>query len=227
MTDQKTVEKQYQAIFELKKKSGLSSLGAMNSQVWNDDPRRLVFTLARYKFVAKMLQGKKNALEIGCGDAFGSRVVRQEVDDLTVIDIDSLFIEDATERDSQKWPLRYAVHNMLSGPYLGDFEAAYSLDVLEHIDSSKEDTFIQNVIKSLTPDGVVIIGMPSIESQQYASAQSKVGHVNCKSGNDFKKFLSKYFKQVFLFSMNDEVVHTGFYPMAHYLLALCTNPFCK
>jgi hypothetical protein len=24
-----------------------------------------------------------------------------------------------------------------------------------------------------------------------------------------------------LFSMNDETVHTGFYPMAHYLIALC------
>jgi len=24
--------------------------------------------------------------------------------------------------------------------------------------------------------------------------------------------------------MNDEVVHTGFYPMAHYLLAVCAGP---
>jgi hypothetical protein len=24
-----------------------------------------------------------------------------------------------------------------------------------------------------------------------------------------------------MFSMNDEVVHTGFHPMAHYLFALC------
>jgi hypothetical protein len=28
---------------------------------------------------------------------------------------------------------------------------------------------------------------------------------------------------VFLFSMNDEVVHTGFYPMAHYLFAVCAD----
>jgi hypothetical protein len=26
-----------------------------------------------------------------------------------------------------------------------------------------------------------------------------------------------------VFSMNDEVVHTGFYPMAHYLLAVCSH----
>ena len=38
-----------------------------------------------------------------------------------------------------------------------------------------------------------------------------------------KSLLSKYFHNVFIFSMNDEVVHTGFYPMAHYLFALCCD----
>jgi len=66
--------------------------------------------------------------------------------------------------------------------------------------------------------------MPSLESQRYASPQSKAGHVNCKSGPDLKKTMEEYFHSVFLFSMNDEVVHTGFYPMAQYLLALCAHP---
>jgi len=32
--------------------------------------------------------------------------------------------------------------------------------------------------------------------------------------------MDRHFYNVFLFSMNDEVVHTGFYPMSHYLLAM-------
>ena len=36
-----------------------------------------------------------------------------------------------------------------------------------------------------------------------------------------KSDLLKYFNNVFVFSMNDETVHTGYYPMAHYFLALC------
>lgn len=36
---------------------------------------------------------------------------------------------------------------------------------------------------------------------------------------DFKNTMQRYFHNVFMFSMNDEVVHTGFHPMAHYLLA--------
>ena len=57
-----------------------------------------------------------------------------------------------------------------------------------------------------------------------ASPPSKAGHVNCKDGLGFRALMQRFFHNVFLFSMNDEVVHTGFYPMAHYLFALCCGP---
>ncbi|MFT5130609.1 MAG: hypothetical protein ACI8W8_004240, partial [Rhodothermales bacterium] len=68
--------------------------------------------------------------------------------------------------------------------------------------------------------GAVILGMPSIESQAYASPASREGHVNCKTQEQFKALLDRYFHHVFPFSMNDEVVHTGFARMANYLLVL-------
>ena len=43
---------------------------------WNNDPRQFFISLARYKFVAKMLQKKNNVLEVGCGDGFNSRIVK-------------------------------------------------------------------------------------------------------------------------------------------------------
>lgn len=218
-----TKEPQYQELFDQKEQRGLAVLGVMNSQVWHDDPRRLVFTLSRYKFVAKLLSGKNKVLEVGCGDAFASRIVQQEVGELTAIDFDPLFIEDIKSRVDADWPMQFAVHNMLDGPYTGKFDAVYSLDVLEHIEREKEDLFLKNVLDSLNPEGVAILGMPSLESQSYASPQSKEGHVNCKTGNDFRVLMQKYFHNVFIFSMNDEVVHTGYFPMAHYLLAVCTN----
>jgi 2-polyprenyl-3-methyl-5-hydroxy-6-metoxy-1,4-benzoquinol methylase len=112
---------------------------------------------------------------------------------------------------------------MLAGPVPGEFDAAYALDVLEHIVPHDEHQFIANMLRPLTPEGVAIFGMPSLESQPHASPQSKAGHVNCKSGEELKATLEQHFHSVFIFSMNDEVVHTGFYPMAHYLLALCCH----
>src|SRR5258706_10720944 len=93
MSDQpSTKEPQYQPMLDIKARKGLARLGLMNNQVWNDDPRRLVFTLARYKFVSKMLSGKQRDLEVGCGDAFASRIVKQEVAELTMIDFYSVFM---------------------------------------------------------------------------------------------------------------------------------------
>ena len=93
-----TREPQYNRCLELRDTIGLTSLGLMTNQVWYDDPRRLTFLLARYKFVAKMLAGRRNVGEVGCGDAFGTRVVLQEVPDVTVYDFDPLFIEDIRAR---------------------------------------------------------------------------------------------------------------------------------
>ncbi len=88
------------------------------------------------------------------------------------------------------WPIEAFVHDVMAGPVPGSFDAAYALDVLEHIAQQDEHRFIGNVVRSLTPDGVAIFGMPSLESQPYASPQSKAGHVNCKSGEDFKRTLA-------------------------------------
>ncbi|OHU87560.1 MULTISPECIES: class I SAM-dependent methyltransferase [Pseudoalteromonas] len=199
----------------------VNRLGLMSNGTWDLDPRRLGIMLSRYKFVSKMFAGKQNVIEIGCGDAFGSRIVKQEVEQLTVADIEPRFIADVKQRNSKKWPLIPIVHDILEKPLDAKYDAAYSLDVLEHIPADQEDRFISNITSSLSSDGMVILGMPSLESQQYASPASKAGHINCKSGLDFKALCNKHFKHVFLFSMNDEVVHTGYYPMAHYLIALC------
>jgi 2-polyprenyl-3-methyl-5-hydroxy-6-metoxy-1,4-benzoquinol methylase len=215
-----TKEPQYSLLYDAKEKHGVARLGLMVNQVWNDDPKRTVFTLARYKFVSRMLGGRKNVLEIGCADAWGTRIVQQAVGKVTAVDFDPLFIADVKDRMNPHWPIEAFVHNMLEGPVPGQFDSAYALDVLEHIKEEDEDKFIKNVLASLTPEGVAIFGMPSLESQAYASQISKGGHVNCKSGDALKQTLDRHFHTVFVFSMNDEVVHTGFYPMAHYLLGV-------
>jgi len=220
----KTKDPVNQPLIDLESRIGLQQLGLMNNAVWYEDPKRLVFTLARYKFVAKMFTGKSDVAEIGCGDGFGGRIVRQEVKNLLITDYDSLFIEKFKQQVSEKWPIEAKVHDILAGPLQKKVDAIYSLDVMEHIYQESEAHFIINICLSLQNNGCAIIGMPSVESQSYASPASREGHVNCKSGKDFQELLQLYFDHVFLFSMNDEVVHTGYTKMAHYLLALCVVP---
>lgn len=219
--DERTREPQYQCTLDLRATKGLTQLGLMTNVTWDTDPKRLAFVLARYKFVAKMLSGLPKVLEVGCADAWGSRVVVQEVGRLLAVDFDPVFIEDARSRMDARWGFDLAVHDILQGPVAGLFEGAYSLDVLEHIPTDREEEFVRNLAGSLGPAGVLIVGSPSLASQAHASEPSRLGHVNCMDAPRLKTLLARFFQNVFLFSMNDEVVHTGFYPLAHYYLALC------
>jgi 2-polyprenyl-3-methyl-5-hydroxy-6-metoxy-1,4-benzoquinol methylase len=218
-----TREEQYAVTLRYREQHGLESLGLMTNQAWRDDPKRLAFTFARYKFVAKMLAGCDNVLEVGCADAFATRIVVQEVRRLTAVDFDPVFVDDVRARMDDRWRFECFAHDVLQAPVSGEFDGVYALDVLEHIEPANEVRFLGNMAASLSRHGTLIVGMPSLESQAYASEISKQGHVNCKSMPDLKRLLSQFFHNVYMFSMNDEVVHTGHHKMAHYLIALCCN----
>jgi len=216
-----TKEPQYQCCLDLERREGRSRLGLMSNFVWHNDPRHLAFLASRYKFVAKMLSGSRHVLEVGCADAFGTRIVQQEVGSLTATDFDPVFVEDVKCRmEAGRWRFEVFVHDMLAKPFAGEFDGAYALDVVEHIPAADEDRFVANIAASLESRGVLILGSPTLQSQVHASAASKAGHVNCKDGPGLKALLLRHFHNAFIFSMNDEVVHTGFQPMAQYLLGL-------
>jgi 2-polyprenyl-3-methyl-5-hydroxy-6-metoxy-1,4-benzoquinol methylase len=197
-------------------------LGMMSGHRWHMDPKVLLFSMARYKFVAKMLAGTASVLEVGCGDGWGTHLVAREVQSLHAVDIDPVMVAESRKAQTNDH-ITFDVHDMQASPIEKHFDAVYLLDVLEHVHAAAEDQFLRHVTRSLAPEGVCVVGIPSLESQAYASAPSRATHVNCKSGPDLKNLLRRYFKNVFLFSMNDEVVHTGYTPMAHYLLCLCTG----
>ena len=220
------IEKHYNNIFKKLDDLGEKSYLMGNGIAWafHDDPRHVLFTLSRYKFVAKMFDGLNHVLEVGCGDGFASRLILQQIKQLTAIDVDHNFINNAKDRNIKDWHINFKVHDILDdGPVESNFDGAFSLDVIEHIKKNNHELFLKNICKSLSSSGILIIGHPSIESQPYASSQSKLGHVSCMTQKELKTTLQKHFKNVFLFSMNDEVIHTGFSKMSHYNLALCTE----
>jgi 2-polyprenyl-3-methyl-5-hydroxy-6-metoxy-1,4-benzoquinol methylase len=219
-------EKQYEILTDGVESFGIAAFGPMSSLTWNSDPKRLSFVLSRYKFAARMLESSRHVIEVGCGDGFAARIVRQHVDNLTLSDFDPLMIEHAMTIQSKNFPVDFLVHDFAKTPFIGTdgplFDGAYLIDVLEHIPISVEASFLRNLVNSIEPGGRVVIGMPSLESQVYASQGSKDGHVNCKTKEQLIQSLRPHFASVVSFAMNDEVLHTGFARMANYLFAVCT-----
>ncbi len=221
----KTKEVQNQSQVDEFSRVGPVTLGPWTSHIWRTDPRHLGFLLARYKFVSKMLAGKNRVLEVGCGDAGGTPVVLQTVGSVHCIDFEPLVLNDAVERYKRESIDRasFRVHDMLEGRVPDIFDSAFSLDVIEHIPEVSEHIFLKNIVSSLTDHAVFIMGTPNISAKEYASSASAVGHINLKSADTLRALLLSHFHNVFIFSMNDELVHTGYYPMSHYLLAMCVD----
>ncbi len=216
-------ETQNQRIFDLYKSDPIT-LGPYSSYMWRQDPRHLGFLFARYKFVAKMLRGQKTVLEVGCGDAVGTPIVAKEVGSVHCLDFEPLLLEDNRERISKRYPnITFGVHDFTEKPATPKSDAVFSLDVIEHIKPNEESKFMDNISGSLGSHGMCIIGTPNITAHAYASSVSQQGHINLKDYASLEQLMRKYFNQVLLFSMNDEVVHTGFYPLAHYLIAIGIN----
>ncbi len=213
-------EPQNQVQFDTYKEKGGVVLGPYTSHIWRGDPRHMCFLFSRYKFVSKMLTHKDRVLEIGCGDSIGTHIVLQTVGSVHGLDFEPIVIEDAKARNEYGDRCTFSTHDMTTGPIKPEFDAAFALDVIEHIQPALEDKFVSNIAQSLKAEGILILGTPNVTAHEYASEGSRLGHVNLKSGDTMRITLANHFQNVFVFSMNDEVVHTGFTPMAHYIIGI-------
>jgi 2-polyprenyl-3-methyl-5-hydroxy-6-metoxy-1,4-benzoquinol methylase len=198
--------------------------GRQTAQAYIHDPRRLAFIASRYKFASKMMDGVESAIEIGCGDAFGAPIVAQSVKRLICTDVDNGTIKSNADRCAPFKNIEFRYFDFRERPFPEKVRAIYLVDVIEHIYTEEEPQFMRHLAESLTPDGFMLMGTPNITADQHASVHSREGHVNLKSQATLKALALAHFQNAFMFSMNDEVVHTGFAPMANYLWTLAVTP---
>ena len=223
MSVQQTTLQYDQELFDAYREQTPYPVGARTSHAMRVDPRHLLFSLARYKFCAKMLEGKDRVLEVGCGDAFGAPIVLQTVGSLHCVDIEPQVIAENTRQNEWGARLSFACMDLTTERPAETFDAAFCMDVIEHIAPERERDFVGNLAASLTQNSVCIVGTPNITADAYASPISREGHINLKSQKTLKESLDPFFQHVFMFSMNDEVVHTGYAAMGHFLIALCAG----
>ena len=159
-------------------------------------------------------------LEIGCSEGFGTVIIAETAAKAVGIDIDGDAIREARRSFASKKVI-FRRADFLDAK-VGDFDAVVALDVIEHIYPENESVFFKSICRNLRKYGLCVIGTPNKTAEKYGSETSKIGHVNMYTWDRLKESMNTYFHQAFMFSVNDEVVHTGFYPMAHYLIAVGT-----
>ena len=202
-------------------------LGTINADTLTRDPKHLSFTLSRYKFAVKMIPPDcKTVLEVGCGEGLGGfMVVNETPADYCGVDFDRDQITYALDHVKPRFPERmtFLCQDVVSAPLEETFEALISMDVIEHLFPEEEQAFLNHMFSALESGGAAIVGTPNQFSENHASLRSREGHVNLFDPDRLYATLKPFCSQVFIFSMNDEMVHTGFSKMAHYLIALCVK----
>ncbi len=194
------------------------TLGQHWSYNLRDDPKRLAFVLSRYKFAARMAGRGGTVLELGCSEGLGGVLLAEFASGYIGVDYDAEAVQ-AARRNWGGEKMRFVEENFLGKVY-GEFHAVVSLDVVEHIEQRLEKEVFDTVRRNTRDGGICIVGTPNVSASVYASASSRANHVNLFDADRLKAALSGCFGRVFVLGMNDEIVHSGFAPMAHYLLAV-------
>ena len=198
-----------------------------------NDPKRLPFVLARYKFAAKMSCAGARVLELGCSEGIGTPILAEHATGYVGVDMDADAVATA-QRNFGSDKVRFEADNFLGKTYgetggdsAGDSSGAFggvvSLDVIEHISTDIEDQYFDTVAANLTSDGSAVVGTPNITADQYASPMSKAGHINLFDAARLVAAMQHVFHNVLQFGMNDELLHTGYASMAHYLICVGCN----
>lgn len=185
----------------------------------------LEMILARYKFAAKMMKNRKKirVLDFGCNDGLGTSLIAQECDCEKIVGID--FDEEAigwAKNNIADAQLEFICGDFMKEAFVhgGEADFVVSLDVIEHIPVEEEKAYFIAIYQNLKTTGAAIIGTPNETMYKYASPWNKKAHINNYSQERLYEAMSQYFENVFIFGMNDEVLHTGMYPFACYIMAL-------
>ncbi|GJL53178.1 MAG: hypothetical protein NPIRA02_03100 [Nitrospirales bacterium] len=187
------------------------------------DLLRLLIRLARYKFVARLIKKTDRVLEIGCGSGLGSVFLSQFCSHVTGMDVKNTEIAEAralNPRDNVEFQMGDVFDVEASQRY----DVVVALDVIEHMPVEQGHQLVAAMAGHLHPSGMTVIGSPSLYSYQYQSALSKASHVKCYDQEELLNLIEHYFARTTAFSMNDEVVHTGFSKMAWYYFVLAFIP---
>jgi SAM-dependent methyltransferase len=188
-----------------------------SSWFWTTGPRALSYA-SYYKFAAKMIGKEKRVLDIGCGDGFGTWILAKECGFAKGVDRKGDNIGIA----NKNWKTHIIEFERADFLRLlpNAWDAVVSFDFKGSIPFEDSQSFFCGIKRNLAHDGIAIVGMPGLGIRKRASKVSTARHTSLCTIGRLKMEMLRYFKHVFMFSANNEVIQAGVSNLAGYLIAV-------
>ena len=184
---------------------------------------QMLIKLARYKFIARLLKRTDTVLEVGSGTGIGSIFISQHTKYVTGVEPGIADFE-AAKAMNRRDNVEFQNDSIFDFCPNTAFDAVIAVDVIEHFDINDGRRLLVAMQKNCKPDGVIIVGSPSVYSFPYQGANSQAAHIHCYDQAELVALMDEMFSRTFVFSMNDEIVHTGHPKMAWYYFAVGVIP---
>jgi len=186
------------------------------------NPLMAAVKLARYKFPARLIAPEDRVLDLGCGNGYGAYFYATVAREVIGLDLHA-DLEGAAERGLARDNLTLVKGDILDLPSEvagATFDVVVAVDVIEHFYRDDGERIVADYSERLSDRGMMILGTPNRGSGAYRSEASRRVHMHEYEPEELRTLCDRHFKRTLLFSMNDEVVHTGFAKMAWFFYVL-------
>jgi 2-polyprenyl-3-methyl-5-hydroxy-6-metoxy-1,4-benzoquinol methylase len=219
-----TNPKQYeQLIQEIFKKYPSFTLSPEYAYLVQENLLQLLIRLARYKFVARLIKNTDEILDVGAGSGLGTVFLGQHATKVTGLDTKEYEIKGARAINRRK-NVNFKQIDFFEYEPSCKYDVIVAIDVIEHMPENVGYKLVEKSAKHLHNTGMLVLGTPSLYSYEYQSELSKSAHVKLYDQQELVHLVETYYSRTISFSMNDELVHTGFHKMAWYYFVLAFSP---
>lgn len=170
------------------------------------DTNRILYYqhLVRYRFAKQYIEQNDRVLDIACGTGYGTYEIASKAKEVYGVDIDANSIAFASKEYNVP-NLKYLCGDATNLSFLdGVFNSCISFETIEHLSSEQQNIFLNQIINILEPTkGRLIISTPN--KSIFNSGHIDKNHFHQKEFeyHEFKNFLLKYFKIVYLFGQKN------------------------
>ena len=150
----------------------------------------------RYLMVLNAAKGKK-VLDIACGEGYGSALIAGVAKSVIGVDISEETVLHAKEKYKQD-NLQFTTGSCSAIPIEDNsVDLIVSFETIEHHNQHTE--MLEEFLRVLTPDGVVIISSPDKHEYSDVPEYSNSFHIKELYSDEFRQLMESYFKNVSTF----------------------------